>query len=172
MTFACLSCSPMPSKPESSCGRSLSAKKFASLWRSRPTWAGNTAWCTWAGVSARLNWPSCQCRKTFAPLVIEKECDWLEDGKFCPVFTASCLKTKSKTKTNVFTACQLYFSFWPCGQMQIVLCNVFKKKKKVFSALIFFLWHSIADTSGENIAESLVNEGLATVRREGIRGNK
>uniref|UniRef100_A0A7N6AUV8 Staphylococcal nuclease domain-containing protein n=1 Tax=Anabas testudineus TaxID=64144 RepID=A0A7N6AUV8_ANATE len=27
------------------------------------------------------------------------------------------------------------------------------------------------DTSGENIAESLVNEGLATVRREGIRGN-
>lgn len=28
------------------------------------------------------------------------------------------------------------------------------------------------DTTGENIAESLVNEGLATVRREGIRGNK
>lgn len=28
------------------------------------------------------------------------------------------------------------------------------------------------DTSGENIAETLVNEGLATVRREGIRGNK
>uniref|UniRef100_A0A673I4N9 Staphylococcal nuclease domain-containing protein n=1 Tax=Sinocyclocheilus rhinocerous TaxID=307959 RepID=A0A673I4N9_9TELE len=27
------------------------------------------------------------------------------------------------------------------------------------------------DTSGENIAESLVTEGLATVRREGIRGN-
>ncbi|KAK5606467.1 nuclease domain-containing protein [Crenichthys baileyi] len=27
------------------------------------------------------------------------------------------------------------------------------------------------DTTGENIAESLVNEGLATVRREGIRGN-
>ncbi|TMS02706.1 Staphylococcal nuclease domain-containing protein 1 [Larimichthys crocea] len=27
------------------------------------------------------------------------------------------------------------------------------------------------DTAGENIAESLVNEGLATVRREGIRGN-
>uniref|UniRef100_W5NER7 Staphylococcal nuclease domain-containing protein n=1 Tax=Lepisosteus oculatus TaxID=7918 RepID=W5NER7_LEPOC len=27
------------------------------------------------------------------------------------------------------------------------------------------------DTSGENIAESLVSEGLATVRREGIRGN-
>uniref|UniRef100_A0A8C5HCW8 Staphylococcal nuclease domain-containing protein n=1 Tax=Gouania willdenowi TaxID=441366 RepID=A0A8C5HCW8_GOUWI len=27
------------------------------------------------------------------------------------------------------------------------------------------------DTSGENIAEALVNEGLATVRREGIRGN-
>ncbi|KAM6985865.1 staphylococcal nuclease domain-containing protein 1 [Aplochiton taeniatus] len=27
------------------------------------------------------------------------------------------------------------------------------------------------DTSGENIAESLVNEGLANVRREGIRGN-
>ncbi|KPP78908.1 hypothetical protein Z043_101553, partial [Scleropages formosus] len=27
------------------------------------------------------------------------------------------------------------------------------------------------DTSGENIAESLVAEGLATVRREGIRGN-
>ncbi|CAL8330372.1 unnamed protein product [Boreogadus saida] len=28
------------------------------------------------------------------------------------------------------------------------------------------------DTTGENLAESLVNEGLATVRREGIRGNK
>ncbi|CAB1416059.1 unnamed protein product [Pleuronectes platessa] len=27
------------------------------------------------------------------------------------------------------------------------------------------------DTTGENLAESLVNEGLATVRREGIRGN-
>uniref|UniRef100_A0A671Z425 Staphylococcal nuclease domain-containing protein n=1 Tax=Sparus aurata TaxID=8175 RepID=A0A671Z425_SPAAU len=27
------------------------------------------------------------------------------------------------------------------------------------------------DTTGENIADSLVNEGLATVRREGIRGN-
>ncbi|TNM91375.1 hypothetical protein fugu_019755 [Takifugu bimaculatus] len=27
------------------------------------------------------------------------------------------------------------------------------------------------DTTGENIAESLVSEGLATVRREGIRGN-
>uniref|UniRef100_A0A3Q3FEJ7 Staphylococcal nuclease domain-containing protein 1 n=1 Tax=Labrus bergylta TaxID=56723 RepID=A0A3Q3FEJ7_9LABR len=27
------------------------------------------------------------------------------------------------------------------------------------------------DTTGENIAEALVNEGLATVRREGIRGN-
>lgn len=30
----------------------------------------------------------------------------------------------------------------------------------------------VSDTTGENIAESLVNEGLATVRREGIRGNK
>lgn len=29
----------------------------------------------------------------------------------------------------------------------------------------------ISDTTGENIAESLVSEGLATVRREGIRGN-
>lgn len=29
----------------------------------------------------------------------------------------------------------------------------------------------ISDTTGQNIAESLVSEGLATVRREGIRGN-
>ncbi len=36
----------------------------------------------------------------------------------------------------------------------------------------FFLCRLILDTTGENIAESLVSDGLATVRREGIRGNK
>lgn len=38
---------------------------------------------------------------------------------------------------------------------------------------ILCLWcfSLISDTAGENIAESLVSEGLATVRREGIRGN-
>ncbi|KAG2460000.1 SND1 protein, partial [Polypterus senegalus] len=36
---------------------------------------------------------------------------------------------------------------------------------------IFILKYSPTDTTGENIAESLVSEGLAVVRREGNRGN-
>lgn len=39
----------------------------------------------------------------------------------------------------------------------------------IFHRGVFF--PLISDTTGENIAESLVSEGLATVRREGIRGN-
>lgn len=51
-----------------------------------------------------------------------------------------------------------------------------KKMSSIFSEVFDFFFSSlcplILDTTGENIAESLVNEGLATVRREGIRGNK
>lgn len=55
--------------------------------------------------------------------------------------------------------------------MKVLLKKMYPKSEKDFSDRLFFCL-VILDTTGENIAESLVNEGLATVRREGIRGNK